>query len=264
MSERNMSKRDESPGRPSRKIALALTLLLCAAGLFATAADVRADTLLTLKSHQDALEFQGQTQPARDETVEVWMKDGAIVRDDGQSRILMTSDKLYLINDQEKYYNVLDMPVDLANLLPEEMRPRLEQMREQAGIRAEVTPVDETRQVGDWKARRYDVSLRNEMGLEVDQVLWASPEVGVDPKLYHDLAAALAALQPGGAEWTAKLDVVEGFPVLRETRMALGPDSEVKTTEELVSVEEKDAPEGTFAPPADYEERPFNPVPQGP
>ena len=31
------------------------------------------------------------------------------------------------------------------------------------------------------------------------------------------------------------------------------------TTEELVSVEQKDAPEGTFQPPADYTEKEFHP-----
>lgn len=262
---------DRRPGRTAPGIPLRIlapALLVAAVALFAGGAgaaetEAGSATLLTLKSHQDAVEIQGQTQPARDQTVEIWIGDGAILRDDGQSRVLLTEDTLYLINEEEGYYNALDRPVELASLLPEEMRSQLEQMREQGTIRAQVVPGDETRQVGDWTARRYDVSLSNEMGLEVDQVLWASEEVQVDPAPYFALTRELAAIQPGGAEWTGELEIVKGFPVYRETVFQVGPDAEVRTTEELVSVEEKTAPEGIFAPPADFEEREFDPVPRG-
>ena len=55
-------------------IALALAALVVA--------PAGADTLLTLKNHQDAFEIQGQSQPAQDGTVEMWIGDNAISRDD--------------------------------------------------------------------------------------------------------------------------------------------------------------------------------------
>lgn len=236
--------------------------VVAVAALVATSA--HGATLLTFQSHQDEFEMQGQTQPARDSEAEIWVGDDVIVRDDGQSRVILTAEKLYLVNHEAKAYNVLDLPVDLAELLPEEMMGQYEQMKEMATMSAEVSPTDETKEVGDWSAQRYDVTLTNKMGFTMDQVIWASADVGVDAGLYNDLTEALARLQPGGGEWVDALDSIEGFPVLRETTMTLGPDTAVKTQETLLSVEEKDAPEGIFAPPADYEEQPFNPGGGGP
>lgn len=249
-----MSKMPESK-LPVPKLPVLLALL----ALLVATVPAGAATLLTLQSHQDAFEVQGQTNPAQDRTVEVWIGDGAIVRNDGASSVLMTKDKLYLINHQEKSYNALDLPLDLEALLPPEMAERMRQVREQAAISAELVVGDETRTVGEWTAKRYDLTLTNPLGLTVEQVIWASPEADVDASLYHGLAGALAALQPGGGDWVDQLDAVEGFPVLRETTMRIGPGTEVTTTEELVSVATREAPEGTFAPPADYQEKPFSP-----
>ena len=220
----------------------------------------QADTLLTLKSHQDAFEFQGQSQPAKDSTVEMWIGEGAIARDDDASRVVLAGDKLYLIDHRSQSYSVLDVPVDLAALLPAEMAEQLAQMRTQATIEAAVEPTDEEKQVGEWTSRRYDVSLSNKMGLQVDQVIWASELEGVDPAAYNRLTGALAELQPGGAAWVSVLNEIKGFPVLRETTMRLGPEVAVTTTETLTSVKtDVPAPEGTFGPPAGYTEKEFRP-----
>ncbi len=246
-------------GKTSIKMFLAV---LAVAALVATSA--HGATLLTFQNHQDEFEMQGQTQPARDTQARIWVGDGVIVRDDDQSRVILTADKLYLVNHEDKSYNVLDLPVNLAELLPEEMMGQYEQMKEMATMSAEVVPTDETREVAGWSAKRYDVTLTNKMGFTMEQVIWASSEVGMDASLYNDLTEALARLQPGGGEWVEKLNSIEGFPVLRETTMNLGPETSVKTHERLLSVEEKDAPEGIFAPPADYEEKEFNPGGGGP
>jgi len=232
-------------------IALALAALV--------AAPAGADTLLTLKNHQDAFEIQGQSQPAQDGTVEMWIGDNAIARDDASSRVVLTGDKLYLIDRSAKTYSVLDVPVDLASLLPEEMAAKLAEVRDQATISADVTPTDETKKVGDWMAHRYDVTMSNKMGLSVNQVIWASEEVGVDASAYNKLTGSLAELQPGGSTWVSALSAMKGFPVLRETTMQLTPEVAVTTTEALESVETKDAPAGTYAPPEGYTEKEFKP-----
>lgn len=233
--------------------------LLALALLAVVAVPAQADTLLTLKSHQDAFEFQGQSQEAQDGTVEMWIGETAISRDDDTSRVVLTADKLFLIDHASKTYSVLDLPVDLASLLPEAMAAQLDQMRDQMALEADVEATDETKEVGEWTARRYDVTLSNKAGLTVDQVIWASEEVGVDPATYNRLTGTLAELQPGVAAWVSELAAMKGFPVLRETTMHLGPEVAVTTTEELVSVETKDAPAGMFAPPEGYAEKDFRP-----
>lgn len=234
-------------------------LALAALAVFVLAtAPAYGATHLTLKSHQDGFEIQGQSQPAQDKTVEVWLDEGKIARDDGTSLVISDGKTLILADHAAKTYNVLELPIDLASLLPEQMKAQLDQMREVATISAEVTPGDETREVGDWTAQRYDVTLSNKMGLNVDQVVWASSEVKVDPSAYNSLTGSLASLQPGGGGWVSELGSIEGFPVLRETTMQIGPEAQVKTTEELVAVKTGDAPAGTFEPPADYSEEEFD------
>lgn len=238
---------------------LGKTVIVAAIAVIALlATSAHGATLLTMKSHQDAFEIQGQSQPAQDNTVQIWLGDGMISRDDGNSRVISDGEKLYLVDHGAKTYNVLDLPVNLAELLPEEMRGQLTEMRKVASISAEVAPVEETREVGDWNAKRYDVTLSSGMGLAVEQVIWASPDVEVDASVYNELTRALASLQPGGGDWVSQLSAIDGFPVLRETTMKIGPDASVLTTEELVSVEEKEAPADTFKPPTDYEMKEFS------
>lgn len=232
-----------------------VAIVLAAAVLLATPAF--ADYKLTLESHQDAFEVQGKEQPAHDKTVTMWVGDDAVARDDGESLVIVRGDKLYLVNHESRSYNVLDLPVDVIDLVPEEQRQQVRKMQQTARLDAEVTPSDESQEIGDWTARRYDVELSAQTGLRLEIVIWASDEVPVDPAANRRLVAALASLQPGGADWVDATAVIDGFPVRRETTMHLSPDSSVTTTEELVKVEEMAAPEGIYGPPKGYEEAPF-------
>lgn len=242
---------------PKRVLPL-LTFVLAATAL--VAAPSFADHKLVLESHQDAFEIQGQEQPAQDKTVTMWIADGgSVARDDGQSLVILSGDKLYLVNHEAESYNVLDLPVEVADLVPEAQRERVSQMQEMARLEATLTPGEEVREINGWNARRYELELSAQTGLGLDMVIWASDEVGVDAAANRRLVAALASLQPGGADWVDAMAKIEGFPVLRETTMRLPGDSSVTTSEELVSVEETDAPEGTYAPPEGYEEADFGP-----
>lgn len=243
------------PSQYRRLAALALAVL---AVLALAAAPAQAATHLTLKSHQDGFEVQGQSQPSQDRTVEIWMDAGKIARDDGSSLVISDGESLILVDHNAKTYNVLELPIDLGALLPEQLKGQLDQMREVATIDAEVAPGEETREIGDWTAKRYDVTLSNQMGLAVEQVIWATPEVEVDATLYNALTGSLASLQPGGGDWVRELAAIEGFPVLRETTMQIGPETSVTTREELVAVKTEAPPAGTFAPPSDYAEEEFD------
>lgn len=234
-----------------------IALVLAAAVLLALPA--LADQKLVLESHQDPFEIQGQEQPAQDKTVTMWIGDDAVARDDGESLVILKGDKLYLVNHDAESYNVLDLPVDVAELVPEGQREQVRQMQEMAHLEAKVKAGDESKEIGGWTARRYEVSLTAETGLELDIVIWASKDVKVDAAANRRLVAALASLQPGGADWVEAMKEIEGFPVLRETTMHLPGGNTVTTTERLVSVEETEAPEATYAPPADYEEADFGP-----
>ncbi|PYQ57197.1 MAG: hypothetical protein DMF53_23345 [Acidobacteria bacterium] len=117
-------------------------------------------------------------------------------------------------------------------------------------MKAQVTATGETKKIGSWNAHRYRVDITNPAGLHLDTTVWASPDVASHQALTR-LAANIAALQPGSADWAQKLGQIEGFPVLQEADVTMGT-SHFKTREELVGIETRDAPAGAYEPPAGY------------
>jgi hypothetical protein len=207
-----------------------------------------ADTLLVLKAHQDAGEIAGQQQPARDSTVELWIGDGRVSRNDDQVKFVLRPDEVVIVNHAERTYSVLELPIDLAKLLP----PGMEEATEMWKAKAKVLPGEERRKIGEWNARRYTIEVTNAMGLAVRTEMWTTTEVDFDVEAYHRLARQMLALQPGTAELAAEMAKVEGFPVLQETTVDIAGGT-VTTREELVSVETKEPPADAYGPPAGYE-----------
>ena len=236
--------------------ALALGLAL------ATAA--AADTRLEMKSHTDAFQMMGQSQPAQDKTIRFWIAGDRVLRDDGESAFLYRGDlgKLYLIDHEAKSYSALALPVDVLALIPAEMRGQMEGFLQQMAMTATVTPTDERKEINGWSARRYDVHMANAMGMTVDSTVWATEEVAADLEAFRGLYAAMGALQPGGASAVDELLKVRGVPVLSETTVA-GMGGSFGSKEELVSAEQEAAPAGTYEVPAGYAEKQFDPMGQG-
>lgn len=236
-----------------RRPLLALALVAAFAGISFAAA---ADTLVTLSSREQGV----GDQPERQGTVTLWIGDDVVARDDGRSRAILRDGELVLVDHESRSYSLLALPVDVPSLIPPEMRELAGQMMQMMRMDAEITPTDERREVAGWDARRYQVQLTNPMGVAVAMDLWLSEEVELPAARVEELARALGEVQPGGGGWVAELTALPGFPVLQETRIAVGGD-EMTSREELVSIERKTAPAGVYAPPADYEVRPFNPLP---
>jgi Domain of unknown function (DUF4412) len=235
--------------------AFAASLLVLALAMAASA-----DSLLTLKSHTDAFQAMGETQPARDSEIRIWVAADRLRRDDGEASTILRLDrnKLYVVNHPDKTYSELTLPVDFVRLMPKGQEQVGALWAQQMKLAVKVTPAGETRKVNAWNARRVQMEITNATGMKIASTLWVSPEIAAWRDL-NRLAATLAALQPGAADWARELEKIEGFPVLREDSVdAMG--ARFKTREELVSAETKDAPAGLYDPPAGYKARPFNPL----
>ena len=218
-----------------RRLLLPLLLLL--------AAPAGADSLLTIHSSIEGLKMD---QPQTGE-VKIWIGGDKLRRDEGDSSYILRLDrgKLYVVNHTDKTYSELAVPGDLEKIVS----PAGSQLKVQ------VTATAETKKIGNWTARKYKVDLSNPAGLRLDTTIWASREIA-SYQAYGRLAASLAALQPGAAEWARKLEQIEGFPVLQVADVNMG-GSRFRTREELVSVETLDAPAEAYEPPAGYAVRPF-------
>ena len=237
----------------ARRATLFLVLLLLAAL-------AGADTLFTVKSHTDAFQVAGQKQPAKDSQVKIWMSGDKMRRDDGEQSMIVRLDRsrLYMVNHESKTYSELALPIDLKKMMPKGSEAMADQIANGMKLTVQVTPKTETRKVNQWNAKRYDVAIQSAMGMKISSTLWVSKEIeGYLP--LNRLSATLASLQPGSTAWARELEKIDGYPVLQEASVdALG--AKFGTREELMAVEDKAAPAGTFEPPAGYTAQPYNPI----
>jgi hypothetical protein len=228
--------------------------------LLALAAPGSADTLLTLKNHVDAVQVAGESQPAQDTQIRVWVANDKLRRDEGETSAILRLDrnKLYVIRHADKTWSELALPVDFARLMPKGSEQVGALWAQQMKLTVQLQPSQETRTVGSWNARKIKMDITNATGMKIASTLWVSKDVQGWSAL-NRLAATLAALQPGSASWVSALEQMEGFPVLREDRVeAMG--ARFGTREELVSVETRDASPGAYDPPAGYQQETFNPL----
>ena len=237
-----------------RRTLLALALFL------ATASAAGAQTLLTLKSHVDSFQVSGETQPAQDTQVRIWVQGDKLRRDEGETSAILRldSNKLYILRHPEKTYSELSLPVDFVRLLPKGAEEAGTLWAKQMKLNVQLKPTSETRTVGSWNARKVGMDISNATGMKIASTLWVSKDVQGWAAL-NRLAATMAALQPGSESWVRALEQMDGYPVLREDRVdAMG--ARFGTREELISVETREAAPGSFDPPAGYTATPFNPL----
>ena len=96
--------------------------------------------------------------------------------------------------------------------------------------------------------------------MTMESILWASKHPAFDQEAYFKMALHMASLQPGMANIAKEMHKVQGLVVEQEgvMTMAMMGDVSVKTSEKTSSIEKLDPPAGTYDPPADYAEKPFD------
>jgi hypothetical protein len=232
-----------------------ITFCLAIALLTTTAA---ADTKIVQESHQDAFTVMGQSQPASDVVRTVWLAADRMRVDDGTSTLIVRLDSsiLYVIDHNARTVSSVVIPIDVAALLPQGMA---EQLRAMMQLTIDVVPTDETKKVGAWSARRWNMTMTSPM-VTVESALWATKDLDIDRDAYDRLSSQIIALRPGMEELVEKLRAVAGFVVETQTVTRLGgaTDGGMKRNERTVSVETAAAPAGTYDPPSGYDQRPFD------
>ena len=196
--------------------------------------------------------MMGQTQPETDEVHVTWVGDKQLRMDQGSTTTIVNLDdqKMVMVNHGAKTYNEVALPVDISTLLPPGMA---EQMMSMMKFEVTITPSDETRKVGEWTAKRYDLEMTSPM-MSMKSVLWASTETPIDFSKYFDLYSQVMSLQPGVEDMMEQMRRIDGYVVSQEGTMSMKfmGETTVGTLDSVTSIEEADAPAGTYAPPADY------------
>lgn len=226
---------------------LALSLaVLCAAGLAA------ADYKIVQKHHQDGFSMMGQAQPSTDEEHVTWVGEKKLRMDQGSTSTIVSlpANKMFIINHDDKTYNEVALPVDLSTLLPPGMA---EQMMEMMKFEVTVTPSDETKKVGEWTAKRYDLKMKSAM-MGMESVLWASTGTPINYSDHFDLYSQVMSLQPGMESMMEEMRKIEGYVVAQEATMSMTfmGEATIGSSDQVLSIEKVDPPAGAYGPPAAY------------
>jgi len=234
-----------------------LCLLALGASLSASA-----DTMIRRATHRDAFTMMGQSQPADDDTVTLWLGKDRIAMAGGRTDAIVRLDqsKIYLLDHEAKVYHVLTLPIDFAKLFDpsDSTAAQLRQMMEMMKSTASVTPTEERKPVGAWNARLYHAVVSNNM-MTFKSEIWATADVKIDYPVYRALDEALFALNPATKDAVAEFRKIEGLPVLEEQTIAV-MGQEMKMSERTLEVKDGSAPAGAYDPPAGYASKPFNPM----
>lgn len=235
-----------------KKIMFIIVVVLLAVGA------ASADYKVVLQHHQDGFAMMGQTQAPTDEEHVTWIGDKKLRMDQGSSSTIVDvgAGKMMLLDHDDKTYTEVDLPVDLAALMPPGMA---EQMLEMLKFDVTVAASDETKKVGEWNAKRYDLKMTSAM-MSLDTVIWASTETPIDQAAFFDLFSVVMSLQPGMDSMMEQMRQIDGYVVSQEAAMSMKfmGETTVGSTDVVTSIAKVDAPAGTYDPPAEYAKEEFD------
>ena len=236
----------------ARRTFVALFAILMIAGVAA------ADLKVVKMTHRDGFTMMGQTQPAEDQEQTTWIGDDRMRMDQGTNTTIIRLDtnKLIIVDHTKKSYSTLDLPIDLESMMPEGMA---DQMKAMMTFEVTVTATGESKDVGEWKAKQYEMKMTSKM-MTMEATLWASPHPSFDQEAYFNMAWHIASLQPGMADVAKEMHKIKGLVVEQDgvMTMTMMGDISVKTSEKTSTIEELGPPAGIYDAPADYTETPFN------
>lgn len=209
------------------------------------------DVLVTANNHTDAIPMA--QKPAVDEVQKTWFAKDRLRMDGAESGLLIRVDQkmMYIIDHKNKKASSAELPLDFAKIAGPEAAGQITQMLAAMKMTATTTPRDETKKIGTWTARRYDIAMTSAMGMKIDIAIWSTKDVPVDFAAYRDMMANMQGMNPSMADLVNEMKKIDGMAVLTDMTMNL-MGTEVKTHNEVTSVEAKDAPPGTYEVPAGY------------
>lgn len=222
------------------------------------AGSAAADLKIVKIEHTDGFNAMGRTTPPVDQELVTWIGSDRMRSEKGDTSTIIRLDqkKLYVLDHDTKTYNTLELPIDITKFMPPGMA---EQMISMMTFDITVIPTDETKMVGEWETRRYDVTMTSKMA-DIAMTIWATDIEGFDREAYYAMYDHLNSMSPGLDEMVDEMQKVEGLVVEEEgiTTMTVMGNTTIKRTSKTTSIEDLEPPAGTYDPPADYTEEPYD------
>jgi len=207
-----------------------------------------ADTYIRQTSHTDAVTMMGQTQPARDDTQEIWIGQDQMATVTKDMTILVDTNRkvLDMINHAKKTYVEMPLPLDMSQYVPAQMSQMM------SATKVTVTPKGVTQQVNQWNCDGYEVLM--DMGImKMKMMVWATTSVPFDwaqvqEKLaYHVMKASMRLSDAAMAEFKK----IKGFQIKADIGMEM-MGSQMTASTAVNEITTKPAPAGIYAVPAGY------------
>jgi len=163
-------------------------------------------------------------------TITFWSRADRTARMDDNGKMIgdLESGVTYLVNDRNRTCYALPTRQKAPGDAP--------------AAQVEVRETGESRQIGSWQAKGYELKVAADDPIEI--AVWVSDDVAVDMSAQR--AYTETVVTPDTA-WLLTLFDLGGYPVRQE--FSMGP---MRMWSELVSVDEKAAPAGTYEIPPGY------------
>jgi hypothetical protein len=251
---------------------LQISLLAVLVGLVFAAAQARADIYMKQKTHTDAFQMMGKSQPAKDDVMTFWLGENKVRTDmeSAKTSSILLSDKklLYMIDHNKMQY--AEMPLDFDKMISdaaaagagddpekakamEKMPGFMKNMMKNAmgDMSAKVTETGETKKIGDWNCRKYLIEMNLGMAGTSMSESWATEDLKIDYTRAFTAANAMMASMPGFEKIIQEMKKVKGV-VVYQTAKTKVMGSELTSTTELIEASDKAAPAGNYDIPAGY------------
>ena len=252
--------------KKSRVLQISLfTIIVC---LVFAATQARADVYMKQKTHTDAIQIMGQSQPAKDDIMIIWLGENKARTDQegAKTTSILLADKkiLYMIDHNKMQY--AEMPLDFDKMFEaaaagqagddpekaEAMKKMPGFMKNMMGnMSAKVTETNETKKIGNWNCRKYLIEMNMGMGGTMTSEAWATEDLKIDYTMAFTAANAMMASMPGFEKIIQEMKKIKGVVVYQTSKVKM-MGSEVASTSELVECGDKAAPAGTYDVPAGY------------
>jgi hypothetical protein len=235
-----------------------LLIVFSAAAVIASVLAFRsaADTCVKIESHTDEYYYGGETNPAVDRTTEVWYgKDKVAYVTETQKFVIDTgAGTLTFVESRDSSFARTTLPFDWSKLAGKEALGFLTRYVR----RGEVAETSETKTIGAWKCRRYDVTswIDVEDGRydEREEKVWVSSDVPIDWDLQRRTSRDALKLANYDDALIDALVKIEGLSVEVETKAYVRGFS-VGSTERVVEAGDKTPPPGLYQVPPGFREK---------
>jgi hypothetical protein len=241
-----------------------IVIVLCIAAPLA----LQGDVFIKQKNHTDGFSMMGQTQPAKDEMFETWMGQNKARMDHGEdSSIIIRLDKnvMCLVDHSKMQYvemaiggknDIFSSALSSSNLSGEEQaqaKKMMEGFTKMMKPSVTVTASGETQKINNWNCNKYSMKM-SMMGTTSNFDIWATENIKIDYDLYRNLAFSIMGQTPGVEDMMKEMSKIKGIVVLQQGTMSM-MGTDVKSSQELIEVSDKDAPAGTYEVPQGYKKQ---------